>query len=70
MHGELLYYTLVWVFGIQFALRAGQEHRNLRSKNSQLSLQHDESGNEFLQYMEDFRWIVPFAYEKESCSGI
>ena len=42
------------MFGIQFALRAGQEHRNLRSKNSQLSLQHDESGNEFLQYTEDF----------------
>lgn len=27
---ELLCYTLVWVFGIHFALRAGQEHRNLR----------------------------------------
>ena len=43
----------MWVFGIQFALRAGQEHRNLRFQNSQLSLQLDESGDEFLQYMED-----------------
>ena len=25
----------------------------MRFKNSQLSLQHDESGNEFLQYMQD-----------------
>ena len=44
-------------FGIQFALRAGQEHRNLRFKNSQLSLEHDESGCEFLQYVEDFSKI-------------
>ena len=34
-------------------MRAGQEHRNLRFKNSQLSLEHDESGCQFLQYMED-----------------
>ena len=52
-NGELLCHTLVWVFGMQFALRAGQEHRNLRFSNSQLCLQHDESGHEFLQYMED-----------------
>ena len=52
-NAELLCHTLVWVFGIQFALRAGQEHRNLRFQNSQLSLQLDESGREFLQYMED-----------------
>ena len=50
---EILCYTLVWVFGIQFALKAGQEHRNLRFKNSQLSLEHDELECEFLQYMED-----------------
>ena len=44
---------LVWIFGIQFALRAAQEHRNLRLKNSQLCLEHGESGCEFLQYTED-----------------
>ena len=52
-NGFLLCHTLVWVFGIQFALRAGQEHRNLRFQNSQLSLQLDESSHEFLRYVED-----------------
>ena len=52
-NGKLLCHTLVWVFGMQFALRAGREHRNLRFNNSQLCLQHDESGHEFLQYMEN-----------------
>ena len=36
-NAELLRDTLVWVLGVQFALRAGQEHRNLRIRNSQLS---------------------------------
>ena len=35
---EILRNTLVWVLGLHFALRAGQEHRNLRMKNSQLSV--------------------------------
>lgn len=52
-NAELLRDTLVWVLGIQFALRAGQEHRNLTLRNSQLSLQCDELGREFLQYTED-----------------
>ena len=43
--------TLVWVLGVQFALRAGHEH--LRLRNSQLPLQCDELGREFLQYTED-----------------
>ena len=50
-NAELLRDTLVYVLGIQFALRAGQEHRNLRRKNSQLSLQVDEFGDEYLQYI-------------------
>ena len=50
---ELLRNTLLFVFGNCFALRAGQEHRNLRMKNSQLSLHTDESGAEHLQYVED-----------------
>ena len=41
-NGEPLCYTLVWVFGIQFALGTGQEHRNLRFKNSHLSFRRDE----------------------------
>ena len=50
---ELLRDTILFVFGNCFALRAGQEHRNLRMKNSQLSLPTDESGAEYLQYVED-----------------
>ena len=50
---ELLRNTIVFVFGNCFALRAGQEHRNLRMKNSQLSLHTDESGAEYLQCVED-----------------
>ena len=49
---ELLRNTILFAFGNYFALRAGQEHRNLRKKNSQLSLHTDESGAEYLQYME------------------
>lgn len=52
-NAALLRDTLVWVLGVQFALRAGQEHRNLTLRNSQLSLQCDELGREFLQYTED-----------------
>ena len=33
-NAELLHDTLLWVLGVQFALRAGQEHRNLRPRNS------------------------------------
>ena len=50
---ELLRNTILFVFGNCFALRAGQEHRNLRMKNSQLSLHTDEFGAEYLQYVED-----------------
>ena len=50
---EFLRNTILFVFGNCFALRAGQEHRNLRMKNSQLSLHTDESGAEYLQYVED-----------------
>ena len=35
---EILRNTLVWVLGLNFTVRAGQEHRNLRMKNFQLSL--------------------------------
>ena len=50
---ELLRNTILFGFGNCFALRAGQEHRNLRMKNSHLSLHTDESGAEYLQHVED-----------------
>ena len=45
--------AILFVLGNCFALRAGQEHRNLRMKNFQLSLPTDESCAEYLQYVED-----------------
>lgn len=50
---EVLINTLVWVLGLNFALRAGQEHRNLRFKDSQISLGTDEEGKQYLEYTED-----------------
>ena len=32
-NGKILCFNLVWVFGIQFALRTGQEHRNVELGN-------------------------------------
>ena len=49
----LLRNIVLFVLGNCFALRAGLEHRNLRMKNSQLSLHTNESGAEYLQYVED-----------------
>ena len=50
---ETLRDTLLWIFGIHFGLRAGQEHRNLRMQNSQISARVDETGTSYLQYAED-----------------
>ena len=50
---ELVRNTVLFVLGNCFALRVGQEHRNLRMKNSQLSLRTDESGAGYSQYVED-----------------
>ena len=49
---EILRNTLLWVLGLNSALiiGAGQEHRNLRTKNSQLSLAIDEDGKQYLEY--------------------
>lgn len=45
--------TVLYLFGIHFALRAGQEHRNLRFIRSQIQLKCDKSGKEYLLYTED-----------------
>ena len=44
---------MVWALCLNFAFRAGQEHRNLRMKNSQLSVGIDEDGKQYLEYKED-----------------
>ncbi|ESO87370.1 hypothetical protein LOTGIDRAFT_66203, partial [Lottia gigantea] len=46
--------TLLFLFGLHFALRAAQEHRNLRfGMNTQLSVKYDLEGKKYLQYIED-----------------
>ena len=74
-NGKILCFNLVWVFGIQFALRTEQKHRNLGLENPLFCLEHDKSGCEFSQYTEDITKtnngnFVPFACLKESCPCI
>lgn len=45
--------TLIYYFGLHFSLRAAQEHRNLiYGANSQITLNKDDLGCEYLQYVE------------------
>lgn len=46
--------SMVYQLGLNFALRAGQEHRNLRVGNlGQITIHTDNEGNKYLQYHED-----------------
>ena len=46
--------TLIYMFGLNFALRAAQDHRNLRwEPNCQIELLTDSNGVKFLRYTED-----------------
>lgn len=45
--------TVIYLFGINFALRAAKEHKNLRWNNSQIQLMTDEDGRQYLRYTED-----------------
>ena len=46
--------TLIYRFGIHFALRGGSEHRRLRLENSQIVKGKDKrTGLEYLEYRED-----------------
>ena len=46
--------TLFYFIGLNFALRGGQEHRDLRvGINSQLKVMTSNSGRRYLQYTED-----------------
>ncbi|KAL5016718.1 hypothetical protein ScPMuIL_006307 [Solemya velum] len=50
---QLLLDTLVYLLGLNFALRAGNDHKNLRWTNPQLSLVSSKTGEESLRYTED-----------------
>ncbi|XP_052097319.1 zinc finger MYM-type protein 3-like [Mytilus californianus] len=45
--------TTIYLFGLNFALRAGKEHRDLRWENSQISEHTDTNGDSYLVYRED-----------------
>lgn len=51
--GKQLVETLVYLFGLHFALRGGNEHRRLRFTNSQIVPGTDSEGTRFLEYRED-----------------
>ena len=52
-NGKQLVETLVYLFGLHFALRGGKEQRHLRSVNPQVVLKYDEKGKKYLEYTED-----------------
>lgn len=51
---ETLFNTVFYLVGLHFALRGGQEHRDLRAgENSQLNIQVDVNGTRYLEYNEE-----------------
>lgn len=44
--------TVVYVLGLHFALRGRDEHRRLRNKPSQLTVQMGKDGRRYVQYQE------------------
>jgi len=59
---ETLLNTLVYVFGLYFALRGRDEHRTLRYYPSQISLKTTSEGRRYLEYREDV--------SKTNCVGL
>ena len=53
---EALLHSVVFTLGLNCSLRAGKEHRSLRSIpfNSQFEFKTDSQGVKFIRYMEDF----------------
>ena len=46
--------TVLYLLGLHFALRAGEEHRKLRlGENSKIVIKNDEEGRRYLEYIED-----------------
>ena len=51
--GTQLVETLVYFFGLHFALRGGKEHRRLHCVNPQIVLKYNNKGKKYLEYTED-----------------
>ena len=47
-----LLHTIVYIFGLHFALRGREEHRQLRHFPSQISIKVSDSGRRYLKYEE------------------
>ncbi|XP_071105421.1 uncharacterized protein KIAA1958-like [Haliotis cracherodii] len=61
--------TLVYLIGINYALRAGDEHRNLRvGPNSQFQITEDSSGVTYLKYTEDISKTNKGGLKSRKCS--
>ena len=52
-NGKQLVETLVYLFGLHFALCGGKEHRRLRCVNPQIVMKYDDQGEKYLEYTED-----------------
>ena len=50
---QALLNTMVFMCGLYFALRSGQEHRQLRFQPCQIQLHKQQGGKPYLQYVED-----------------
>ncbi|XP_048239442.1 uncharacterized protein KIAA1958-like [Haliotis rufescens] len=61
--------TLVYLIGLNCALRAGDEHRNLRvGPNSQFQITEDSSGVTYLKYTEDISKTNKGGLKSRKCS--
>ena len=50
---QALLNTMIFMCGLYFALRSGQEHRQLRFQPCQIQLHEPQGGKPYLQYVED-----------------
>ncbi|KAK6186678.1 hypothetical protein SNE40_005963 [Patella caerulea] len=53
-NAKVLVRTILFLNGLNFGLRGGQEHRNLRYRPSQITLHEPQGQSAYLQYTEDY----------------